>query len=73
MRGQGSVNTVKENIFATAPLQALNKETNKKPKCCWSCQQDKPTVGGHLKMMPGLMKFVCKDCLDKKKAKSNDT
>jgi hypothetical protein len=67
MQGNGVRSSIKENVFATDPLFKLNKQTNKKPKCCWVCQQDKPTLGGHLKMMPGLMKFVCKDCCDKKK------
>jgi hypothetical protein len=41
---------------------------------CWKCQKDKSTVGGHIKMFAGgPMKFICKECMDKKKEKVDET
>ena len=49
-------------------MQTLKKITNKKPKLCWKCQEEKQTLGGYLKMIAGgPLKFICKDCLDKRK------
>ena len=68
MRGTGFRNIISENIATTKPMQTLKKITNKKPKLCWKCQEEKQTLGGYLKMIAGgPLKFICKDCLDKRK------
>ena len=61
-------NAVKQNIKAQAAMQANNKERIKQPRCCWKCQKDKQTIGGKLVMKPGFFMFICKDCMDAKKA-----
>lgn len=74
MRGHTVKNVVAENIRATNAAHAANRTMNGKKKMCWRCQKDKTPVGGHLKMFPGgPMKFICKDCLDVKKEKENET
>jgi len=59
---------VKQNIKAQAPMQADKRERITQPRCCWKCQKDKQTFGGKIVISPGLFMFVCKDCLDAKKA-----
>jgi hypothetical protein len=67
MRGTGYRNAVAENLTTVLPLIHEAKKFGGKWKMCWSCQRDKSPVGGHIKVVPGLMKFICKDCMDKKK------
>ena len=74
MRGTGYENVLATNIAVTKDLIAANKSMSKKPRMCWKCQKDKSTVGGHIKMFAGgPMKFICKECMDKKKEKVDDT
>lgn len=44
-------------------------------KMCWTCQkQSVPQKGCIMNMKTGLMKYVCKPCVDARKAKAkNDT
>jgi hypothetical protein len=67
MRGAGYRNTVAENLTTVNPMLSVNKHLATRWKLCWKCQQNKSTAGGRLKIVPGLMQFICKDCMDKKK------
>ena len=72
MRGHGNKGIIADNLHAVNPLLGAAQVMNRKPKMCWKCQKPKQTKGGHLKMYPGLLKFVCKDCMDAKaEAKEN--
>ena len=64
MWGNGIGNIVADNLNAVNPLINVKQRMNKAPKMCWKCQKSKSTIGGHIKMYPGLMKFICKDCMD---------
>ena len=66
MRGNGFRNVLAENMFAAAPDQRHTQWRNTRPKMCWKCQKDKPVSGGYLRIVPGLAKFICKDCMDAK-------
>ena len=63
MRGSGYKSVTAENLTAVNPELGLKRAMNIKRKLCWKCQKDKSPVGGHLKIQPGLCKFVCADCL----------
>jgi hypothetical protein len=63
MKGFGAKKiSVNGNVFArnieNGSYQAYRK------KLCWSCQKDKSTTGGKLKLAIGLSMFVCKECMD---------
>ena len=62
-----------ENIKAQSAMNKEQKLTNKKLKCCWTCQKDKQPFGGKLIMRPNFHMFICKDCMDIKKAKVENT
>ena len=66
MRGNGFVNIIGDNLSAVNPLLDAKQRMNSAPKMCWKCQKSKQTKDGHIKMYPGLMKFICKDCLEAK-------
>jgi hypothetical protein len=70
MRGKGVKNIVAENVLAAMPLVGARQIMNRKRRLCWACQQDKVTTGGHIKIVPGLMKFVCAECMDAKKVEA---
>lgn len=70
MKGHGFKNLMAENVLAVMPLVGARQGMNRKRKLCWSCQQEKVTTGGHIKIVPGLMKFVCAECMDAKKVKA---
>lgn len=67
MRGTGFRNAVAENLTTVTPSLDFQRHLNTRWKMCWRCQQNKSPIGGHMKIVPGLMKFICKDCMDKKK------
>lgn len=56
---------VQENLRAYDAQAKNNRARHLYPRMCWKCQQDKPQQGGHLRIYPGLSKFVCEDCLNK--------
>lgn len=60
-------NILRENQEALSPLMKAEQSWSNKSSLCWKCQQEKPRKGGLLRIMPGLQKFVCKDCVDAKK------
>ena len=60
-------NAVKQNRKALSGLLEHRKIMDSKSACCWTCQQDKSTLGGHMRLAPGLHLFVCKDCMDAKR------
>jgi hypothetical protein len=64
MRGSGVKNIVAENLSAVNLLLNVKQQMNNALKMCWKCQKSKSSVGGHIKTYPGLMKFICKDCMD---------
>jgi len=66
MRGKGVYSVVGQNLKAFQALNKNNKKMISKPKMCWKCQKEKDTKDGYLKILPGLYKFICKDCLDAK-------
>ena len=69
MRGQRVKSILAENLHAALPHQFAKQVMSKGKRMCWKCQQDKPTVGGHIKTFKGgPMKFICKECMDAKKA-----
>jgi hypothetical protein len=70
MRGSGYVNTLAQNISATASFLKNQKRLHSKPKTCWKCQKDKSVKDGYLQIAPGLFKFICKDCMDAKNTES---
>jgi len=70
MRGTGFKNTLAENLTAIRPQLDAKRHLNTRWKMCWKCQQNKPPTGGDLKIVPGLMRFICKDCVDKKKERT---
>ena len=63
-----------ENLKATSAGQTFKRSTSRKKRMCWKCQQNKSTIGGHIKTWAGgPMKFICKECKDAKlKDKSNE-
>lgn len=60
-------NILHENQKALSPLMKAEQSWRNKSALCWKCQQEKPRKGGFMRIMPGLQKFVCKDCVDAKK------
>ncbi len=56
-----------ENQRALAPMLVAGQSWGNKKSLCWKCQQEKSRKGGFLRIMPGIQKFVCKDCMDAKK------
>ena len=77
MRGQGAIHIVSENIACLSLKLKHRKLIFAKEKLCWKCQKDKHTHGGLFKRLApigGLMKFICKDCIDAKQLKeANET
>lgn len=72
MRGNGGIRLIADNLNAVNPLLEAKYAMNRKPRLCWKCQKPKQTKGGHITMYPGLLKFICKECMDAKaKAKEN--
>ena len=69
MRGNGVKDLMAENVLAATPDISTHQYMHRKWKMCWSCQKEKSTTGGHMKIVPGMMKFVCKECMDAKKEK----
>ena len=63
MRGQGLINIVGDNLSATSAKRRNEQWMHSKHKMCWKCQKDKSTKGGFLRIMAGLHKFICKDCM----------
>lgn len=59
---------LKQNQDALAPAMELRKSRTSHPRCCWKCQQDKPVQGGSMKTWLGLSKFICKECVEAKRA-----
>jgi len=70
MRGNGYVNTLAQNMSATASLLENEKWMHGKPKMCWKCQKDKSPKDGYLRIAAGMHKFICKDCMDAKNTES---
>ena len=68
MKGHGYKSVVAENLLALNPSLGLQQAMSRKKKMCWRCQKEKPVADGYLKIMPGLMKFVCAECLKAKAA-----
>jgi len=66
MRGAGNRSVVAENLAASFAKRDHEKWMRKQWKMCWKCQKDKSPIGGYLRFMPGLYKFICKDCMDAK-------
>jgi hypothetical protein len=66
MRGQGRISIVAENLSATYAKRQNDQAMHSKWKMCWKCQKDKNPHGGYLRIMAGLHKFICKDCMDAK-------
>ena len=66
MRGTGNRSVVAENLSASFAKSDHEKWMRKQWKMCWKCQKDKSPIGGYLRFMPGLHKFICKDCMDAK-------
>lgn len=64
MRGTGYGNVLAGNIEALKGQFRNEKRMNAKWKMCWKCQKDKNPYGGYLRVMAGLHKFICKDCMD---------
>jgi len=77
MRGQGAINVVSENIATLNPMLEHQRLMSRKKRLCWKCQKDKSTYGGSFTLLGqigGLMKFICKDCIDAKQLKeANET
>ena len=66
MRGTGFGNVVAQNLSATSAKRHHEKWMRHQWKMCWKCQKDKSVNGGYIRIMAGLHKFVCKDCMDAK-------
>ena len=66
MRGTGFGNVVAQNLAALRGQQRNEKRMRQQWKMCWKCQKDKNSYGGYLRIMAGLHKFICKDCMDVK-------
>lgn len=60
---------IASNLTATKDALNLQRNMNRRWKLCWACQKDKSPLGGHLSLRPGLAKFVCKDCVERKEKK----
>jgi hypothetical protein len=73
MRGQGRISIVANNIAALRAQQRNEKRMSQKWKMCWKCQKDKSPSGGFLRITAGLHKFICKDCMDAKQKKLEET
>ena len=70
MIGQKYKSILAENLNSAMPNVHTKKHFARTKKCCWKCQQDKSVIGGEMKVVPGLMKFVCKECVEARKAKA---
>ncbi len=70
MNGRTTKSVVAENMRAALPNIQVRKKMAAQKKMCWSCQNEKSTAGGLLKMFTGgPLKFVCKDCVDARAAR----
>ena len=66
MRGTGFGNVIAQNIAASSAKRSNEQWMSRQWKMCWKCQKDKSVNGGYIRIMAGLHKFVCKDCMDAK-------
>ena len=66
MRGHGTRGLIADNLNAVNPYLNAKQNMSTRFKLCWKCQKSKSPAGGHLKMYPGLCKFICKDCIEAK-------
>jgi hypothetical protein len=74
MRGQRYKSIVAENLIAALPHEFAKQTMNNRKRMCWQCQKDKSPAGGHIKTFKGgPMKFICKECMEAKKAKNEKT
>ena len=59
-----------QNVFATKGLLADNQRMKRKKKMCWQCQKESVFEQGALLRITGAIhKYVCKQCMDAKRAK----
>jgi hypothetical protein len=72
MKGQGATKVIANNLHAGLPDVFERQRFATRFKMCWKCQKNKSPIGGHIKTYPGLMKFICKDCMDAK-AKTSES
>lgn len=70
MRGQKGFSNLKENIVAVSGLSSNNRKMRMIPKLCWKCQKESRfEEGAYLNIKMGLHKYICKPCMDTKRAK----
>lgn len=59
---------ISENVTATSARLSNERWMNRQKQLCWKCQGDKPLAGGTVKFFGTVRRFICKDCVDAKKA-----
>ena len=68
-RGTG-FNLLAQNVFAAKGLLADNQRRKRKKKMCWQCQKESVFEQGALLRITGAIhKYICKTCMDAKRAK----
>ncbi len=68
-RGTG-FNLLAQNVFAAKGLLADNQRRQRQKKMCWQCQKESAFEQGALLRITGAIhKYVCKQCMDAKRAK----
>ena len=64
---------VQQNIDALDAELSNRRRMARYPQLCWRCQKDKSLAGGSIKMFGSVRRFICKDCVEEKKAKVVNT
>lgn len=69
-RGGTATNTMAQNNVIAQTVWKEAEWLSNKQKTCWKCQKDsKPEKGCDVRIMKGFHKYVCKGCVDARKAK----
>ena len=68
-RGTG-FDMLAQNVLAAKGVFADNQRRKRKKKMCWQCQKESVfEQGALLDFKAGVHKYVCKTCMDAKRAK----
>ena len=69
-KGSGATNVLAQNRMVANTVWDTHEWISNKMKTCWKCQKDsRPEKGCDMRIMKGFHKYVCKGCVDAKKAK----
>lgn len=69
-RGGTATNTMAQNQMIAKTTWESHKWLSDRTKMCWKCQKEsRPEKGCDLSFNTGMHRYVCKGCIDARKAK----